>query len=155
MKWSSYYDEKTDNLKVGKVILTVFVMVVLMLALFFVVKLVFIPARTVAGILDTVTDSDYVLYNYEWFYNKYQTIEARRAQVFTAVQAHETWKESVAGIEWKYSEREENGRLQTIIQGLRYNLNELIADYNAKNSMVTREIFKGKDLPEKIELVIN
>ena len=117
----------------------------------YVVSLAIQPAR----IIERTLDADNVLYNYEWFKQRFQSIQAIDKKIIDAEQAVETFKEEAGPRDgWHREDREESSRLSAITLGLKQQRADLAAEYNARSKMANRSIFKAGDieLPETIEL---
>ena len=83
------------------------------------------------------------IYNYEWFKQKYQDIEASKKQLVNARASYSSFTAS-AGVRsaWTFEDKTEDSRLRAIVLGLENNLQSQIADYNARANMATRNIFE-------------
>lgn len=124
-----------------------------------VLRIVMFPVTTANRVIDTAYDAqgkiinaDNAIYNYEWFKQKKQDIEASKKQLNNARISHEMFVE-VAGArtEWTFEDKTEDARLRTVVLGLQNNLESQIADYNARASMATRNIFEDHVLPDYID----
>ena len=150
MQTNFFYNADTSEFYVLRTVFAVTAIIVLIIALTLGVKMLFFPA----AIVGRVMNADNVLYNYEWFFNKYQSIQAAERNVKESIDSYDRWRKSVPANpeKWSYSAHEENGRLNTNISGIQMHWNELVADYNAKSSMVSKNIFKSGKLPARINL---
>ena len=103
-------------------------------------------------VIQKTFDADNMVYNYEWFKQKNQDIEATKRKIKTAEDTLSTFVETngTDRSQWDYTIKEEYGRLSTVVQGLKNYKDDQIADYNAKSQMANRSIFKSGDLPERI-----
>lgn len=84
------------------------------------------PFSSAVKVVEKVTAAESIIYNYEWFYDQYNAIEAQR----------------------KNMEFMDNPVDRA---GTRMVLNNMIAEYNAKSAEITRNLWKANDLPFKIE----
>ncbi len=105
-----------------------------------------------SGVVRRVVNPDAIVQNYEWYESQYQDIQAADNQIATAEQAAERFKMNAGPREnWKLDERQEMGRLNDILDGLRYYRSRLAADYNAKSRMISRSMWKRSDLPYRVD----
>jgi len=112
------------------------------------VNVIFKPAE----ILSNVTNADRALYNYEYFHNKSQSYKAIKVKVAIATKSVTRFNtEAGPRAEWSYEDKTEYARLNTIADGLLYQCNDIVADYNAKTEQVTRNIFKTDSTPYKLQ----
>lgn len=124
------------------------------------VKIFFFPVRTAENLVNTaygaqdrVLNADNAIYNYEWFKRQYQEIEASKKQYTNAVASY---NEFVSGLptdrsKWSFEDRGEQARLGAVKLGIQNNLESQIAEYNARASMTTRNIFINSVLPNYID----
>lgn len=103
-------------------------------------------------VVEIVADGDRIVYSYEWFHRQFEDILANERQFRNAERSRSDWLSSMpARSEWDIFDKQEGDRLRSIVLSLENHREELIGDYNAKSKMVTRQIFKGKTLPETID----
>lgn len=83
------------------------------------------PARVV----QRTFDADNMIYNYEWFRQQFQDVQAmdQRIADFEAERASATGAE--------------RDRIASIVMGLRSKRAQMVADYNARGQMANRSIF--------------
>jgi hypothetical protein len=113
--------EKKDFWKAGG---TIALVIVLVAAFGFILSLVCTPAAVVSK----VVNANAIISNYEWFYAMKGEIDATHAKYVIA----------------KRAGAEEANGINMVLQSM-------IAEYNAKSRMVTRNLWKAKDLPYQIE----
>jgi len=113
--------EKKDFWKAGG---TIALVIVLVAAFGFVLNLVCTPVAVVSK----VVNADAIISNYEWFYAMKGEIDATHAKYIIA----------------KRAGAEEANGINMVLQSM-------IAEYNAKSRMITRNLWKAKDLPYQIE----
>lgn len=122
-------------------------------------RVVLYPVNTASKMLDMsydaqnkVLNADNAIYNYEWFKQKYHDIEANRHQLVNANESLSSF-ESSAGVRsmWTFEDKTEDARLRSVVLGLQNYLETNIADYNARASMATRNIFENSVLPNFID----
>ena len=124
-----------------------------------ILRIVLFPVNTATKLIDTAYDAqskvlnaNNAIYNYEWFKQKYQDIEASKKQLENARVSYSSFTSS-AGVRtlWTFEDKTEDARLRTVVLGLENNLQTQIADYNARASMATRNIFEDSVLPSFID----
>ena len=105
------------------------------------------------SILSDTLDRDNVKYNYEWFKQRHEDIDAIDVKIRLAVTDVNQFKEDAGPRKgWKREDRIESSRLRAVSTGLQQQRADLAADYNARSRMVNRAIFKGNDTPERISV---
>ena len=135
-------------LKIGGIVL--FIVIVCA-----VVGFVLNPFRQAGRIMDKTIDADNVIYNYEWFKQRHQDIEAIDSKIADADATVEQFKVDAGPRDgWHREDREEHSRLSSVALGLKQQRADLAAEYNARSMMVNRSIFKAGDveLPEHIQI---
>ena len=107
---------------------------------------------TPAKVIERTLDPDNMIYNYEWFFNKYHDIEAYQGQITEAEGALQRFEDSAGErSNWGFEDKQEWNRLNAVLLGLQNQRRSAIEDYNAKSEMVNRAIFKDGDLPVRID----
>jgi hypothetical protein len=104
-------------------------------------------------VIEKVTEPDKIIQNYEWFENTYNDALAIDRQIKTAKQTvvdFETSAEDRAN--WKRPDITEYSRLNSVLQGLRYQRDNIVSDYNARSNQLTRNLFKSSDLPYQLNV---
>lgn len=145
MKPQTFYDEKTENLKVGKIIAYILGIIVVLSILGWIWKSVTRPARTVSDVIEKTLDADNVLYNYEWFKQIVEDIDAMEKKVAITEQSIKDFQElhTKSYDEWTFDDKGEMSRLRTDLRGQKAHFEQLKADFRAKAKMANRAIFKG------------
>ncbi len=123
------------------------------------IRVVFFPINTVSKIVDTAYEAqnktinaDNAIYNYEWFKQQYQDIEATKVKLDNAKLSEQSFKESAGERSyWTFEDKNESARLSSVVLGIENVLAQQIADYNARSSMANRAIFQDGILPSFIE----
>jgi len=115
------------------------------------IKTVLLPSKTAADVIEKTLDANNVLANYEWFKTQYNDWEAIKSKVQQAENSVSTFK-SEAGDRsiWTFEDKQESARLQSIVDGLRYQKEDIEAKYNAHSKMLNRNLFKSSDLPYEL-----
>lgn len=133
--------------------------ILILTGIIFILNILFFPVNTVTKMVDIAYDAqdkvlnaDNAIYNYEWFKQKFQDIEAGKKQLSNAMISLASFNSSmpIKRTDWGFEDKTEQARLNTIVLGLQNNLESMIADYNAKASMATRNIFINSVLPSFI-----
>lgn len=108
-----------------------------------------------AAIIDKVTDPDRVIFNYEWYQDTYNDCLALDKQIVNAQNQVDTLQSSLNADRstWGREDKTEWNRLSSVVGGMRTQRDSVIADYNAKSKMLTRNLFKDRSLPYKLEVV--
>jgi hypothetical protein len=121
------------------------------------IKVVFFPINTATKLIDTaydaqdkVLDADNAIYNYEWFKQQKEDIDATGRKYKNAEDAYNSYIESITG-EKTFEDKNEIARLNTIKLGIKNQLEQMIANYNARTKMATRNIFQDGVLPTYID----
>lgn len=133
--------------------------IVLISAVGFLGKIIFFPVNTAQKLVETAYDAqdkvlnaDNAIYNYEWFKQKHQDIEASKKQLVNARASYDSFIASAgARSSWTFEDKTEDSRQRAVVLGLENYLESQIADYNARASMATRNIFENSVLPSYID----
>lgn len=123
------------------------------------IKILFFPVNTATKLIDTayqaqdkVLNADNAIYNYEWFKQQYEDIEATKSKLVNARAITEQFKEDAGDRSlWTFEDKTESARLSSVVLGLENHLEQQIADYNARSKMATRNIFVNSVLPSYID----
>lgn len=139
----------------GKVVGAVFLSLCLILAAALVLRalgVAFYAADQAGQVVEKTMSADSILYNYEYFKQQWQDIQAQDKKIVTAKQALEDFSKSAGPREnWDFRDKEESQRLQANLTGLHNVRAEMVAQYNARAKMANRSIFMGKDVPSQME----
>ena len=94
--------------------------------------------------IEQTMDAENAIENYEWFRTQYREIEAQRNQVENSYDEldrfYDTYGEDPD--EWSRTAKEQHSGIQKRITGNQNQLENLVADYNARSDMANREVFK-------------
>lgn len=106
----------------------------------------------VNGAQNKVLNADNAIYNYEWFKQKYQDIEASKRNYKLAKANYDSYVKDLGDRStWGFEDKIEVARLNAVVLGLQTNLEGQIGDYNARANMATRNIFEDGVLPSYID----
>jgi len=112
------------------------------------------PLTQVGRVVNKTIDADNMIYNYEWFKQQYQDIQAIDKKILESTIAVTKLENDLGDRkDWHRLDREEHARLASVELGLKQQRADLVATYNARSKMTNRSIFKTGDseLPETIE----
>jgi 5-bromo-4-chloroindolyl phosphate hydrolysis protein len=134
-------------------ILKAVIFLFLITAVIWVVDLVLIPAKSAKEIINKTLDADHVLQNYEWFKQQNQDYEAINKKIAEADTSYQTFKRELPKerAQWTFEDKNELSRLSSILDGLKYQKNDIVSVYNARSTMMNRDLFKTNDLPDKLK----
>jgi len=144
-----------DNLKV--ILILIIAIIVLIFGGIF-LKVVFFPINSVEksidmtyDITDKTLDGENAIYNYEYFKKQEESIEALKNKEDTAKEVIVEFKDMYGkdGTKYDRETKVEYSRLSANVTALKNQLDDAIADYNAKSKMVNKNIFKD-NLPTNI-----
>jgi len=103
-------------------------------------------------VVEKTIDADNVIYNYEYFKDQYRAILAMDQKVQIAKDALDKFeKDAGPRKDWDLRDKEEHSRLVSNVTGTENMKKDMVAQYNANASKVNRNIFMGKDTPQRIE----
>ena len=123
------------------------------------IKLLFFPVNTATKLLDTAygaqdktLNAENAIYNYEYFKQQKESIDALNQKLGNANESIISFKESAGDRkDWTFEDKDEYSRLNAVKDGLYNQLKDAIADYNAKSNMANRSIFKDNIVPNYID----
>jgi len=119
-----------------------------------IVQIITLPARTATDIAEKTMDADNVIFNYEWFKETKEKVDAYDLQLIQAQTALESLEESLkenSRKDWGFEDKQEWNRLNSVVLGLKNQRASVVADYNAKSKMENRALFKDHDLPDTLK----
>ena len=125
----------------------------------FVLKVVLLPwfaanqgLNSAYDVTKKTLDADNVIYNYEWFKQQYEDIEAtKKKRDILEKQLLDFKKETGPRMNWTFEDKQTYSQLRTTYIGLSNYLQDLVANYNARSKMANRSIFKDGLIPSSIE----
>jgi len=120
-------------------------------AIFYPVNVIDKSLDTANGVIDKSLNSDSAIANYEWFKMQEQSIESLYKKEIRAKKAVEEFKSGLPEdkTKWSRDDKNEYDRLNSIVTGMGNQIDDAIAMYNARSSMVNRSIFKD-NLPSNL-----
>lgn len=106
------------------------------------------PAR----VLTKTFDADNMIYNYQWFKQQYQDIQAISTKADAADAAVAAFEASAGPRSaWTFEDKNRSAQLASISLGLKNQRATMVAEYNARSQMANRSIFKTGELPDQIQ----
>lgn len=132
-----------------QVFIPVLIFVIVISSIGWGIKILSQPGR----IVEKTMDADNVIYNYEWFRNQYEKLQATDKQITQTASQVDQLKKDLGSdrSKWDFQDRQEYDRLNAVLLGQQNFRESVVADYNARSKMVNRAIFRGKDLPETVQ----
>lgn len=123
------------------------------LVIFLVVFAVLGKGCDYAGSLaNRVANPDIVVENYEWFIQQYHDIQAMDPKIADAKAQLDQFKTDAGPRDkWTFDDRQESDRLSSILTGLQQQKQQMVADYNARVDMKTRDWLRSKNMPDHID----
>ena len=123
------------------------------------IKVIFFPVNTANKLIQTAYDAqdktlkaDNAIYNYEWFKQQNEDIIALGNKITNASIALDTFKKDAGDrTKWTFEDKTESSRLESLKLGLQNQLEQVIADYNARAKMANRNIFQNNIIPGFID----
>ena len=155
-KGTHKHNEITNYMKTT---LSVIAIIIVIIILSFGLRLVLFPVNTATKLIDTAyqaqdktLNADNAIYNYEYFKNQKEAIDATNQKLSIAKDAVSSFKSDAGDRkEWTFEDKTEAARLSAVSQGIESQLKDMIADYNAKSQMANRNIFKNSIVPNYID----
>lgn len=133
-------------LLIGIVIVLVPIAFMGLRALLFPVRGIEKAIDTAYGVLDKTMDAEVAIYNYEWFKQTAEDIQALHNKEVNAGRAIDEHTETMDD---SREDKNELARLRTIKLGIVNMLEDVMAKYNARSKMANRAIFKD-NLPSNM-----
>lgn len=146
-EWEKSFEDRPARTALRLGLTIVGIMAVLSVVIWLIGMALF-PAQQAGRVLTKTFDADNMIYNYEWFKRQNQDVQAIGTKLTAAEQAQSIFEQSAGSRDgWKFDDRTEWNRLNTIVLGLRNQRASMVAEYNARSEMANRSIFKTGDLP--------
>lgn len=103
------------------------------------------------GLFHRVASPDAAVDSYEWYEQQYRDVKATEGQLRDAEEALAEFDKTVGAEKRNFFEQQERERLASNVVGLKQYRRQLIAAYNARSAMVTRNLWKSSTLPQHLE----
>lgn len=109
--------------------------------------------QSAQGIIQKTYDPNNAIYNYDWFKERYQNIQALDIQIQQAQDSENSYNARLPQDEtkWGYAQQTESARLHSVVLGLQQEKQSQVAEYNARAQEANRNIFIN-GLPTFIQL---
>lgn len=121
-------------------------------AIFFPVHVLTKTMETGYDVIDDTLNADNAIYNYEWFKQQKEDIDATGKKLNIANKSVASFKEMAGDRStWTFEDKNEQARLSAVAQGIDSQLQDMIATYNARSKMANRNIFQDGILPDLID----
>lgn len=123
------------------------------------IRVILLPvffANTAVNATQSVTTQTFngtnIIYNYDWFYQQYNDYLALKQKVVEANTAYHNLLATLPKNQgsWTYTEQQEVSQALTVVQGLQFQVQDLVGSYNAHSQEANRSIFKGNNLPQHL-----
>lgn len=100
--------------------------------------------NTSTGVVEKTLDPDNVIYNYEWFKQTAEDLDAIEKNIIISKQGIDEHISTLPKdrTKWTSEDKEELARLRSIHTGQKMHFEQVKADFKAKSKMVNRAIFK-------------
>lgn len=129
--------------------------VILLKVVLFPIHVVEKEIQTGYEVVDKTINADNAIYNYEWFKQTYEDINALKNQLDNSSSLADNFKIDAGDrSKWTFEDKQESARLDSIKLGLQNRLEQVIANYNARSKMANRAIFQNSILPNFIDALI-
>ena len=124
------------------------------------VKIIFFPVNTLQKEIDIaydaqdrVLDADNAIYNYEWFKQQLEDINAGKKKYDNASINFDNYVQMLGTNrdKWTFEDKTEYNRLNSVKLGIQNQIEDMIATYNARAKMATRNIFQNSVLPDYLD----
>lgn len=103
------------------------------------------------GVIEKTLDPNAVIYNYEYFKQAYQDIQAMDVKITVAERDAKDFDAQFKGRhDMDRDDKQESDRLHAIVMGLQQERQSEVATYNARAQMANRNIFRT-DTPSHLE----
>lgn len=141
----------------NKIIVIIFALLLLtpvmygLKVLFFPVKVITTQIDSGYDIIDKTYDAENAIYNYEWFKNMYEKIQATERQIGNTYMEMDAFKLDYGNTSiWDWQTKQDYSQLRTTYLGQKNYYETIVADYNAKSKMANKNIFKDS-LPFNVD----
>jgi hypothetical protein len=101
-------------------------------------------------VIQQTFDANNMIYNYEWFRQQYQDVDAMKIKISNSEAQLQSWLANAPERStWKIQDSQTYSQLNSIVLGQKNQLAQMIANYNSRSSMANRSIFMN-GLPSQI-----
>jgi hypothetical protein len=150
-EWGTRFEEKPASTTLMALIIG-FGIIIILMVMGWGFGVISMPFRSASGVAEKTLNPDNVIYNYEWFRRQHQDVLAMDVKLAAAEGALESFEQSAGPRkDWKFDDRTEWNRLNSIVLGLRGQRADMVAQYNARANMANRSIFMGDEVPAHIQ----
>ena len=109
------------------------------------------PVKGTQEVIQKTFDGDKIFADYEWFHQQYEDYQGICEKIRSAEISVKQFKEDAGPRkDWDYSDKDEMARLNSILSGLKFQKADIVKNYNARGEMITRNLFKSKNLPKTL-----
>lgn len=143
-----------------KQIVVVIVALLLLIGIGWGLKAALLPAKTVTTQIDSAGDiikktydAENAIYNYEWFKQQHQDIEAQLKIISATGKSLDSYSMYGDPVDWDWQTKQDYNSLNSKYLGQQVYYETLVADYNARASMANRNIFVD-GLPLNVEKIL-
>lgn len=124
------------------------------------IRAVMLPVHEISNVIDTGHDmidktinADNAIYNYEWFKQTWEDIQAIENKVKVSERQIADFKDTFGEAStWGFEVSNEYNRLQATKQGQMSQLEDVMAKYNARSKMANRNLFQDGLIPDMISI---
>ena len=132
-----------------------FLALIVMVVMWFAGQAVFFANRVVTTshqITNQTLNGTNVLYNYDWFYGEYHDYLAIQQKITQGQQALTQYEATLPKnpSAWTWEEQGQVSQDQSVVQGLQYQEDDIVASYNAHAQQANTGIFRAHNLPNQI-----
>ena len=101
--------------------------------------------QTNQDIIKKTYNADNALYNYHWFKQQLEAIDATQKKIDDAYIALTDFEKAAGPRDkWTFEDKTEDARLRSVYQGLKSHHNDLAAEYNARAKSADQAIFNDQ-----------
>ena len=144
-----------------KTIVIVVIIVIALVAGVWALKALFLPVFTVTSqissagdVIGKTYDADNAIYNYEWFKQRYEDIDATEKQITNTKLSMDSYIDMYGNASnWDWQTKQDYNSLSSVYLGQQNYYEGIVAEYNARSQMANREIFKDK-LPLHVDKML-
>lgn len=139
-------------MRTGKVVGLFIVAFVILVSLWFAGQAMFFAnqaVKTTHQITTQTLNGTNVLYNYDWFYGEYHDYLAIEQKITQGQQTLTSYESTLPKntSQWTWEEQDQVSQDQSVVQGLQYQEDDIVAAYNAHAEQANTGIFRAHNLP--------